>query len=447
MHVHADSERVMSGREAASADASRIAWPWYAVGAFMWLLSSAVLVIGRCLRTTPASGPERIPAADGERSGTIVVSRLDGAGDLIMTTGFLRQLRAGHERDRIILVVRKELANVVEFCPYVDEVYPFDMQCPAAIRMFVLPWRAAMVGLRLASAGPIALAINPRWDKDYSFNGLLVYFTRARRRIAFSEKVNPRKAVVNLGFDRLYTSVIDDRNFKHEVERGGVILRFLGVPTEDPGLELWLSDEDHEVAGSLCGSIGASLLVAIAPGASVPRRMWPVGEFARTARIIQERFNAGIIVLGSPGERPLADAMLRGLKGPAMSLAGRTTFREAAAVLRRCRLFIGNDSGLLHVAAAVGTATIEISCHPKDGPALDGQSPARFCAWGAPTIVVQPAASLAPCVGHCEAPGAHCICAVSVDDVLEAVEESIRTPVQEQSSHPIIDSSEKEERP
>src|SRR5205807_10275721 len=74
----------------------------------------------------------------------------------------------------------------------------------------------------------------------------------------------------------------------------------------------------------------------------------------------------------------------------AINFLGRTTPRQAAAILMRCRLFVGNDSGLMHVAAAVKIPVVEISGFRIGGDPTHHNSPARFRPWGVPQHIVQP---------------------------------------------------------
>jgi len=89
-------------------------------------------------------------------------------------------------------------------------------------------------------------------------------------------------------------------------------------------------------------------------------------------------------------------------------------------VLERCDLFIGNDSGAAHLAAAMDCRTIVISRHPRNGDPNHGNSPLRFAPYGREVRVLQPPAGLDACTDCCRVPEPHCITAVSVDDVFAA---------------------------
>ena len=106
--------------------------------------------------------------------------------------------------------------------------------------------------------------------------------------------------------------------------------------------------------------------------------------------------------------------------------------REVCAVLERCDLFIGNDSGCAHLAAAMDCKTIVISRHPRNGDPNHFNSPVRFAPHGSCVRVLQPATGLDGCQAACRSLEPHCITTVSVDDVVacarQMLQESARTP-------------------
>jgi heptosyltransferase-2 len=103
----------------------------------------------------------------------------------------------------------------------------------------------------------------------------------------------------------------------------------------------------------------------------------------------------------------------------AVILSG-TPLRETCAVLEHCDVFIGNDSGSAHLAAAMGCRTIVISRHPRDGDPNHSNSPLRFGPYCETARVLQPATGVDTCTGGCQVSAPHCIMAVSVNEVIAA---------------------------
>jgi ADP-heptose:LPS heptosyltransferase len=100
-------------------------------------------------------------------------------------------------------------------------------------------------------------------------------------------------------------------------------------------------------------------LVALHPGATDPRRQWPVEAFAAVGDALAEA-GARVVVTGTAGERELVDGVVSAMRYPALGLAGRLPLNGLVGLLSRCRVVVSNDSGPLHLAAAVGAATVGI---------------------------------------------------------------------------------------
>ena len=120
----------------------------------------------------------------------------------------------------------------------------------------------------------------------------------------------------------------------------------------------WSAPQDHALAATLLPPGGP--IVALGPTANWSGKVWPAERFVELFRALEQAMpGARAAIFAGPGEaeRAMAGPVLAGLPG-AIDLSGRLTLAEAAACLARCRMFVGNDSGLMHLAAAAGTATI-----------------------------------------------------------------------------------------
>jgi heptosyltransferase-2 len=100
--------------------------------------------------------------------------------------------------------------------------------------------------------------------------------------------------------------------------------------------------------------------IALAPGARWDTKMWPWERFAEVGLSLARQTGMKILVLGSGGDRELCAGIVRHLGDAGNNLAGETSLMEAAALLGRCALLVTNDTGLMHLAVAVGTPTVAI---------------------------------------------------------------------------------------
>ena len=163
----------------------------------------------------------------------------------------------------------------------------------------------------------------------------------------------------------------------------------------------WTAPEDRARADALM--LGEAPIIGLGPTANWSGKVWPPDRFVALFHALQAVLpGARAAVFAGPGavERAMAAPVLAALPG-VIDLAGSLTLPEAAACLARCRLFIGNDSGLMHLAAAAGTATL----------GLFGPTPASEYA---------PAGRRAAAVLASGAPGAAPMSALDVDAVLAA---------------------------
>jgi heptosyltransferase-2 len=359
----------------------------------------------------------------------ILVVCLAGIGDVVLATPFLRELRRSAPGGWITLVVKPEAFNLVELCPYVNEVVTFDCRVSGRASVLKLHSRALYLAATRLWRRRFDLALQPRWDVDYYHSTYLTYFSGASRRAGYSERVFQRKQQLNAGLDRLLTDVIDHRGAKHEVERNLDVLRFLGANVPDDRLEIWLDREDRSFARKVFESEGVGphdLVIAFAPGAGALKRCWPVERFVELGRVLVREYDARLAVVGGPEDLDLGGRLESGLGPAVLNLAGRTSLRETAAVLERCQLAVTADSGPMHLAAAAGSAVVEISCHPSAGDIEHYNSPVRLHPWGAPHVVLQPEHAADGCRDSCESSEPHCILGIQPDQVLEAVRKLVR---------------------
>ena len=356
----------------------------------------------------------------------VLVVRLDEIGDVVLTTPFIRELRRNLPEAHITLIVKPAVHNLVENCPYIDEVLTYNWDAPGRYQDFTSYGRALKVAFRYLWHRRFDLAVLPRWDADNYRGTLLTYFSGAPWRVGYSEGVTREKAERNAGLDHFLTEVIDDSAVKHEAERNLAVISVLGGMISTDILELWINADEKGVAENILAShriLPEDFLVAFGPGAGHARRMWPLSFFAELGKWLKREYGARIVAVGGRGEAVSGEALGREMHDTVIDAVGRMTLRQTAAMLQRCHLFIGNDSAPMHLAAAAGIPVVEVSCHPQSGSSLHHNSPKRFGPWGVPHRVIQPPTPREPCHDGCSAAEAHCILEVTVEQVKLAVED------------------------
>lgn len=360
----------------------------------------------------------------------ILVIQLADMGDVVLSTAFLRELRRHWPRSWIGLVVQPSMVALVEKCPDVDEVIPFRWRLFQDWgNAFSGHWRwwlqTSILTARKLWRHNIDLAVSLRWNNDApQAAALTLMFTSgAPVRVAFRDIPRDRIPCRVTDINRLITHGPVRSYLKHEVELQMEILSSLGATASEPQIQIFTGPEDERYAREVLGRTGFSAgspIIALAPGAAWAFRRWPSERFIALGRWLQEAYEANVIILAARSELDLARRIEQGLHpNRTVSLAGKTTIRQMAAVLRRCRLFIGNDSGPMHVAAGVGIPVIGFY-----GP---GEYE-RFKPWGVDCETIRLGLPCSPCSQDCVFNDPRCIRGISLDRAEEAASRMLGKP-------------------
>ena len=197
----------------------------------------------------------------------------------------------------------------------------------------------------------------------------------------------------------------------------------LGVEDDGLGLDFEISDDSIREGGDLFESIGFGdkRIAAIAPGAKWRTKRWGEDNYAILGKaLLADRFE-GILMLGSSSERELCENICAGIGGNTFNLAGKTGIQLAAAVIAKSKLYIGNDSGLSHLASAVHTPSVVIF-----GPTVKEFG---FFPFRSNSVVIETELYCRPCthIGNNRCPQKHfrCMKDITIDRVLSKISEII----------------------
>lgn len=282
---------------------------------------------------------------------------------MVLFSGFFRELRRSYPGAEVTLVASPPGAAIMAGSPYIDRVVTFRARPPRLLRPILMPF-VAWGFIRRQLGGPrFDVAIQPRWDFDNMYAGWLAYCSGAPVRVGFAERVSERKSVFSRGLDGLYTIVLPGRGVQHESEHTNDMLRALGAEGDGSTMEVWPDQSGDASLPALLRHLpdDGRPIVALGPsGGHSELKAWPVSRFAEVARELTDRAGVHVVVLGGAEDRQLAAAVSRMAGVPVLDLAGRTSLAGVTAVLDRCALYVGNDTGLLHVAVARGLRTVSM---------------------------------------------------------------------------------------
>lgn len=287
----------------------------------------------------------------------ILVIKLRAMGDVVLSTAVLPNLRRAFPNAKIDFLTERESADAVLGNPYLDNVVVFDRR-----RLQALP-RLRAVGetlrflRRLRQAGydlVIDLFGNPR-------SAFLCLVSGARQRVGYDFRV--RKWA--------YSVVVENRGDRvHEVEFNLDALAVLAIPIHDRQPLFPIDPAARRFASELLKEHGTGEpLVALNPAGGWWTKRWPLDRFAALGDRLVGEVGARILILWGPGERGDAMTVAQTMHHPAL-IPPETTLKQLGALLERCHLLVSNDSGPMHIAAAVGTPTLGI--FGPTNPALQG---------------------------------------------------------------------------
>jgi ADP-heptose:LPS heptosyltransferase len=325
---------------------------------------------------------------------TVLVARLDNAGDVLLQGPLVRAVAAG--ADRIVFLAGPTGAEAAALLPGVDEVWTWS--CPW-IRGDAPPVDAAEIAAltdRIRALAPDEAVVSTSFHQSPLPLALLLRLAGVPRISAISADYPGSLLDVR--------HVVDDD--LPEPERALSLARAagFGLPAGDDGLlavRRPLPPVAHEPG-----------YVVLHPGASVPARAWPPEQCAAA---VEELTAAGhrVLVTGGPGERALT-AAVAGRHG--VDLGGATNLLQMAALLDAAAAVVVGNTGPAHLAAAVGTPVVSLF-----SPVVPA---ARWAPYGVPTVLLGD--QWAPCrntrARECPVPGHPCLTSVSPADVVAAVE-------------------------
>lgn len=283
----------------------------------------------------------------------ILVIRLDEIGDMVLTTPFLRELRRNYPKAEITLVVKPAVYNLMELCPYVDKIKKFT-KINGRWAVFQNINRAKKFAYNELEQD-YDLAIVPRFDSDLDYMaGAIAFYTGAGRRIGYAPWVLPRKSKSDAGLEGFYTDFVPAREgVCHEVERNLDILRYLGCTIENTSLELWIDKHDEQVAKKLLSTGGGQRLLVLVLSAGAKHKEWPIENYMGMVEFFRQENVLPILLGAGENTREYADVFCNACP-EAIDLVGKCSLRETYAVMKQCEIFLGGDTGPMHMAVAAG---------------------------------------------------------------------------------------------
>ncbi len=286
----------------------------------------------------------------------VLAVRLDNMGDLLMTTPAIRALKQQLPGRQVTVLASRAGAQAAAHIPEIDAAIPYDA-----------PWmKLGRPTLPSADLAMRALIESRRFDAAVIFTvysqsalpaALMCHLAGIPLRLAHCRE-NPYHLLTHW-----VRETEPEGGTRHEVRRQLDLVAGVGARADDERLSFRVSAEDRLRAAMKLTEAGVDPghpWIVMHPGATAASRRYDPDRFAQVAAELSRLLRCPVVLTGDASERELVERVRRGAGDGARSLAGALSLAEFAAAIAQSRLLVSNNTGAVHVAAAVGTPVVDL---------------------------------------------------------------------------------------
>ena len=354
---------------------------------------------------------------------------LNAIGDTVIHSAFLRELRRNYPCSHITMVVTPLVYPLLETCPYINKVLQFSYTYPEPFSDYF--FRFGEFAVRELLPYHFDMSICTQWSDDKRPMNLLAYLSGARERIGISDRsllaYNNGYRLIDQWESLLTNPIITPIERLHETDRILYIVEALGNEVKEKKLELWLTTADLHRAAVLTADMRAYVILGL--GAGSVNRKYPLVQWLQAMTQIYEKYRMPFVICGGKSEAADGVYIQQGMpQGSVLNLAGKTTLRETAALIKRAYCYLGNVTGAMHMATALDIPLVTLYREAKNramAPAGLFSESTRFAPWQARAVVLQPEIAKDDCLhtvvyGGCKESSAHCIAQITPREIVTA---------------------------
>ncbi len=273
----------------------------------------------------------------------ILIIKLRYIGDVLLATPTVRAIKVARPDVQVTMMVNRGTEDVLSGNPDLDEIIVLDKGSLTAQSRLV-------AGLRRRRFDTVI----DLTDGDRS--AFLSWISGAPVRIGFNDEHRWRV--------RCYTQVVQPvPGVRHRIDRDLEALKSMSIQAGSKDPQLWLTPEEESSADQLLDQLGvqrSQMIVILQPGARYWFKAWPPERFAELADHLTSQYGCQVLIGGSRQDGDLAQQIRQMAKSSPVIMAGRTTIKQFAAIAKKSALFVGSDSGAMHMASAVGTPVVAL---------------------------------------------------------------------------------------
>lgn len=351
---------------------------------------------------------------DWRETRNLLVVRLDNLGDVLVTTPAIHALRENLPEARITLAASRVGAQVAELVDDVDEVIIYEA-----------PWMDVARTLPQDSGREQAMI---QRLKEQGFDGSIIFtsYHQSSLPAAYLSYLAdiPLRHAASIDFPgTLLTSRHrHPEGIVHEVERGLDLVAGIGFESQQKDMILRVPPQVTTEMRGLLAREGLTFqrpLIVVHPGCSCQARTYPAEGYVQVADLLVEALGAQVVFTGLPGEMGLVGDILGRMKHHAYSIAGRTSFKQLAAVVGLADAVITNNTGPMHVCSCLKTPVVVLFALTNP--------PEQWGPWQVPHRVLNyPTTCATPCYKFICPTDHACLAKVNPEAVVAAVDELLR---------------------
>ncbi|MEA1867833.1 MAG: lipopolysaccharide heptosyltransferase II [Thermodesulfobacteriota bacterium] len=342
----------------------------------------------------------------------ILIRSTNWIGDAVMTTPAVMALRKNYPKAHISILARPWVEPVFSGNPAVDEVISYGSTCSNStiLEKLILAKSLRNKIFDLAILFPNSFE-----------SALIAWLAHIPERVGYA--TDARRMILSLP-----VSVPEDRRSKHEIFYYLNLVDHIGRlhsntystnkvgRVEQTGLFLKVPAQGKSGARQILAQMGldqGSLLVGFNPGAAYgPAKCWPVEKFIALGKALVEHFkDCHILVFGTNKEKTVAEDICGPIGKRGRNLAGKTSLAEAMGLISNLNLLVTNDSGLMHIGAALGIPLVAI---------FGSTNPVTTGPWSADSVIIRHELPCSPCLKRSCPTDFKCLLGIEVEEVLHA---------------------------
>jgi len=332
----------------------------------------------------------------------IIVRATNWVGDMVMSLPALEAIRDNFPQSQITVLAKPWVEDMLRSHPAVDRIITLNKGQGFISDIFEI---LSVVQEIRRSKFDLAVLFQNAFEA-----ALLAFLGGVRYRVGYN--TDARGILLTHPVKR------DPEIMKrHQVEYYLAILSSMHWPAEKREPRLFIAENDQQKAETLLkqGGMGdKQILLGLCPGAIYgPAKRWPAERFAAIGDRAAKTWQAGVILFGSAKEREICQQVAQNMEQPLLDLGGSTKLGEAVAVMQKCHFILTNDSGLMHVAAALGRPLAAI--FGSTNPVTTGPASKK-------AVVIRSETDCAPCLKPVCPKDFRCMLDISTDEVWDKMQ-------------------------